>query len=150
MTDDADRTLPDLASGLRLAMVTASGDGGLRSRPLTVQKLTEDAVWFLVADDADWLDEALGEVNVALSDDSTWVSVSGRGQLVRDQALLDELGNAVTDAWFEEGKNPVALQVNVAQVDWWDSPGKLRQLVGLAKAAVTDSRPNLGDHGSTD
>lgn len=146
MADDA-RTLTDLASGIRIAMVTTAGAHGLRSRPVTVQKVTDTGVWFLVADDADWLPEAEGDVNVALADDSTWVSVTATGQLIRDKAVLDDLGDPVSDAWFEDGKDPIALQATMHHVDWWDSPGKVGQIVGMAKGVLGDGPPDVGDRG---
>ncbi len=146
MADDA-RTLTDLASGIRIAMVTTKGPDGLRSRPVTVQKVTDTGVWFLVTDDADWLTEAEGDVNVALADDSTWVSVTATGQLIRDRAVLDDLGDPVSDAWFEDGKDPIALQATMHHVDWWDAPGKVGQIVGMAKGVLGDGPPDVGDRG---
>ncbi len=147
MTDEANRTLTDVASGIRVAMLTTSGSDGLRSRPITVQKLTDTGVWFLVADDADWLGELNRPVNVSLVDDSTWVSLSGSAEVLRDKAVLDDLGDPVSDAWFEDGKDPVALQVTMHHVDWWDAPGKVGQIIGMAKGVLGDGPPDVGDRG---
>lgn len=147
MADDTTRTLSDLASGIRIAMVTTAGADGLRSRPITVQEVTDTALWFLVADDADWLGDAEGDLNVSLVDDSTWISVTASGELIRDRAVLDDLGDPVSDAWFEEGKEPVALQATVRHVDWWSAPGKVGQVLGLAKGILGDGPPDLGERG---
>jgi general stress protein 26 len=147
MTEDT-RTLSDLSSGIRFAMLTSKGPDGLRSRPVTVQKATDAGIWFLVADDADWLGEVDGqEVNVALVDDNTWVSVTATGQLIRDAAVLEDLGDPISDAWFEDGKQPVALQATMHHTDWWSAPGKLGQIVGLAKGVLGDGPPDMGDRG---
>lgn len=147
MTDDRTRTLSDLASGIRIAMVTTSSPDGLRSRPITVQKVTDAGLWFLVADDADWLPEVDGDLNVTLVDDKTWVSVSATGQLIHDSAVLDDLGDPLSDAWFEDGKQPVALQATMHHVDWWAAPGKVGQVIGLARGVLGDGPPDLGDRG---
>lgn len=147
MTEET-RTLSDLASGIRFAMVTTNGPEGLRSRPVTVQKATDAAVWFLVADDADWLGEVDGkDLNVALVDDTTWVSITASGQLIRDPAVLDDLGDPISDAWFDEGQEPVALQATMHHADWWSAPGKLGQIIGLAKGVLGDGPPEMGDRG---
>ena len=33
---------------------------------------------------------------------------------------------------FEDGKEPVALQVTAQHIDWWAAPGKVGQIIGLA------------------
>lgn len=144
---DTNPTLSDLASGIRIAMVTTPGADGLRSRPITVQKVTDTGLWFLVADDADWLGEAEGDLNVSLVDDSTWISVTATGELIRDRAVLDDLGDPVSDTWFEDGKDPVALQATVHHVDWWSAPGKVGQVIGLAKGVLGGGPPDVGDRG---
>lgn len=147
MTDET-RTLSDLASGIRVAMLTSPGADGLRSRPITVQKASDEALWFLVADDADWLPEVDGAaVNVSLVDDKTWVSVTADAQLIRDRAVLEDLGDPISDAWFEHGKEPVALQATMRHADWWAAPGKVGQIIGLAKGVLGDGPPDMGDRG---
>ena len=129
-------------------MLTSTGPDGLRSRPVTVQKVSDHAIWFLVADDADWLPEVDGKpINVSLVDDKTWVSATATGQLIRDRAVLDDLGDPISDAWFEDGKEPVALQVTAQHIDWWAAPGKVGQIIGLAKGVLGDGPPDMGDRG---
>ena len=92
------------------------------------------------------LDDRHGDGD-ALADDSTWVSVTATGQLIRDRAVLDDLGDPVSDAWFEDGKDPIALQATMHHVDWWDAPGKVGQIVGMAKGVLGDGPPDVGDRG---
>jgi general stress protein 26 len=145
---DETRTLSDVASGIRVAMLTSTGTEGLRSRPVTVQKTSDEALWFLVADDAEWLPEVDGQpVNVTLVDEKTWVSVTADAQIIRDRAVLDDLGDPISDAWFEEGEDPVALQATMRHVDWWAAPGRVGQIIGLAKGVLGDGPPDMGDRG---
>ncbi len=147
-TDETERrSLSDLAAGQPTAMLTSPCPHGLDGRPLTVQRVDDDAVWFLVGDDAPWLDSARGPVNVAFVDDKMWVSVSGMGSTTTDPAVLDDLGDPVSDAWFQEGHEPVALKVEVAHGDWWTSPGALRMAVDVAGAKLTGQEPSGGDRG---
>lgn len=152
-TDSNDRALPDLVDGIRIAMVT-TGDGGgeLHSRPLTVQRVDADGtVWFLVSEQTPWLTAgALGPVNVAFSGGDTWVSVCGHASVVRDEAILADLGDPVSSAWFDDEHPPVALKVDGEHADYWDGPGKVAQVLKLAKAAVTQKAPDMGERGSVE
>lgn len=142
--------LAELVDGIRVAMLfTRDEPAGLRGRPLTVQRVDDDAtVWFLVAADAEWLDEIRnGYLGVAFVDGTTWVAASGPGELVSDAAVLRELGDPVSDAWFDDDRPPVALRVDVRSADYWDGPNRFTQLIGLGKAAVTGRPPDLGERG---
>jgi general stress protein 26 len=147
-TRESAERLEALISGIRVAMLTTEAPGGaLQARPLTVQKFDGDAVWFLVDADAEWTGDRLDSVNLSFVDGDTWVSVAGTASIVRDPAVLDELGDPVSDSWFTAGSTPAALRVEVGRADYWDAPGKLAQLLHLGKAAVTHERPDMGERG---
>lgn len=151
MSTEPAPTVADLVDGIRTAMLTTSGPAGLQGRPMTVQRVDgNEAVWFLVGDGAEWLDAATGSVNVSFVDDRTWVSVAGTGSTTTDRAVLDDLGDPISDAWFDGEADPVALRVAVDHVDHWTAPGKVGQVVGLVKGVVTDGPPDLGERGSID
>jgi general stress protein 26 len=142
------QTLKDLVSGIPIAMVTTTTRGLLRGRPLAVQRVDLDGtVWFLVDRHADWVTTDLGVVNIAFVDTTTWVSATGSATTTDDQRILDDLGDPVTDTWFEDGAEPVALRVVVDHADWWDAPGRLRQAVELIAAKVGDRQPDMGSRG---
>ncbi|HRW38618.1 MAG TPA: pyridoxamine 5'-phosphate oxidase family protein [Aquihabitans sp.] len=149
--NDASRSLTDLADGIRVAMVTSPAPTGLDARPLTVQRVDDDRVWFLVARDAEWLPAAsAGPINVALSTDDRWVSLSGRASLVTDPGAIAELGDPISDAWFHGDHPPAALRVDVEHGDWWASAGGPRVAVELVKAKLTGAEPDTGDRGAVD
>ena len=141
--------LSDLVDGIRVAMLTtADATGALQSRPLTVQLIDDQgAVWFLVDAAAEWIEDRIPSVNVAFSDGTTWVSATGSARLVLDPAVIAELGDPVSDSWFEDGSTPAALRIDVGRADYWDGPGRLSMLLHLGKAAVTGSRPDMGERG---
>jgi general stress protein 26 len=152
MNDTETRTSSDrlhaLISGIRVAMLTTEAPtGALQARPLTVQKIDSDSVWFLVDSQAEWAGDRLDRVNLSFVDGDTWVSLSGGATLVHDPNVLDELGDPVSDSWFDAGTRPAALRVEVDRADYWDGPGKLVQLLHLGKAAVTHDRPDVGERG---
>lgn len=147
MTDDA-RTLAQLTDGIPIAMLTSAGPDGLNGRPLAVQRVDDGGVvWFLVDRHADWVTDDLGTVNVAFVDTTTWVSATGPATTTADPAVIEDLGDPVTDTWFADGAEPVALRVAVARADWWDAPGRLRQAVELVSAKVTHRQPDMGERG---
>jgi len=153
MTDPL-KTVADVKEridGNRFAMITSIDERGtLSSRPVTVQRLDDDGdLWFLVDRSAEWVAPLDGgPVNAAVADDRTWVSFAGRAVLVTDQSVIDELSDPMSETFFEEGAEPVALRVVADRVEWWTSPNKAVQLIELAKAKLSDSQPDLGDSGA--
>jgi general stress protein 26 len=149
MSDDG-KQLQDLVGGMRTAMLTSiEPDGALRSRPLTVQRVDEDGtIWFLVTTSSEWLStEHLAQCNVAFLSDDAWVSATGGAALVQDRAVLDDLGDPVSNSWFTSDDPPAALRVDVEFADWWTAEGKLRRLVDMGRAAFRDTQPDVGDRG---
>jgi len=144
--------LQDLLGGHQVAMVsTVDERGTLSSRPVTVQRLDDSGdLWFLVDRKADWVAPLDGSgVNASLVDEgSTWLSFAGRGSLVSDAAVLEDLGDPMSDTYFGEGAEPVALRIVSDAVEWWTAPGKVSQTVELAKAKLTGETPDLGDSGT--
>lgn len=136
---------------VRVAMVTTVDEHGLMSsRPLTVQRIDERGdVYFIVARDAEWA--AAGQtMNVALVDeDRTWISVVGGAEYVEGTSLLSDLWDETTDTFFPDGQDSaVVLQVHAARWEYWTAPNRLGRMVGMAKAFLMDSPPDLGDSGS--
>lgn len=151
------KKLHDLIKDIRFAMLTTvEDDGTLRSRPMATQEFEFDGdLWFFTSADAPKVKEAQHDrhVNVSYSDPNNqkYVSVSGKAELVRDRAKIEELWNPLFKAWFPDGlddPNLALLKVNVDKAEYWDSPSsKVVRLLGFAKAIVT-GKPigNPGDH----
>jgi len=145
---ESTRSLEDLTDGIRVAMLTLDGRDGLEARPLTVQKVEGDLVWFLVGDGADWLGDLDGPAHLSFVDDKVWVSATGTAGTFQDPAVIEDLGDPVSDAWFEESQSPLALRFDVQQGSWWTAPNAAKAAVGLVKAKVTGSEPDIGEHGT--
>jgi general stress protein 26 len=150
------RKLNELVKDIRIAMLTTIREDGMpHSRPMATQQMETDGdLWFFTG----WSThkareiEVLPLVNVAYADPNgnTYVSVSGRAQLLRDQAKAKELWNPFYRAWFPNGlEDPdlALLKVTVEHVEYWDAPsGTMVQLAGLVKSVVTGKTAKV-DHG---
>lgn len=144
---DAIKKLDSMIKDVKFAMLTTvAEDGSLRSRPMATQKQEFDGdLWFFTRADSDKVHQAQQEnhVNVAYAnpDDQQYLSVSGRAELVRDKAKIEELWNPIYKAWFPQGlEDPelALLKVKVEGAEYWDTPnGKMVQLIGFVKAVVT-------------
>jgi len=152
----SDPSLADLigrVDGIRTVMVTTGDERGtLSSRPLTVQRVGDDGdVYFIVNRDADWVTPIVEAANIAfVRRDRDWISVAGRASISDDRALLDELWDPTTDAFFPDGKESGAavLQVHADRWEYWSAPNQVAQLIEIAKAMVTDGSTDLGDSGA--
>lgn len=143
----------DIMTGSRFATVTTRGaDGHLFSRPLAVLDHDfEGTVWFFTPDPSPKTEEVAADphVNVAYSDGTSHVSLSGTATVTRDPELIDRFWNPWAEAWFEGGRDDptvALLEVTADTVEFWhiDKPAVLRA-VEVAKALVTRSAPDVGE-----
>lgn len=149
----------DLVKDIRFAMLTAQHENGhLHSRPMTTMNGKNDrggVLWFFASLSGDpALDIAAApEVNVAYADPKrdAYVSVSGHAHVIDDAAKKRELWGPMVQAWFPGGPGDpdVALiAVTIAHAEFWDvQTNKAVQLVKMATAALTGTRPSMGEHG---
>ena len=127
-------------------LVTMDTDGVLRSRPMATQKLGEEGeLWFFTNDYTAKVDNVLvhPEVCVAYTDPAknSYVSVSGKAELVRDAEKIHDLWRPMLKAWFPKGVDDpdlALLRVDIVSAQYWDADSsKLVQLFGLIKALAT-------------
>lgn len=147
----------DKIKDVRVAMLTTTEqDGSLRSRPMYTQQAEFDGdLWFFTADDSGKVAEirADSDVNLAYAEpkDSRYVSVSGKAELVKDRAKIDELWSPMLKAWFNGGKDDphlALLRVRVSEAEYWDdTQSKMSQLFGMIKAATSSGTYESTEHG---
>jgi general stress protein 26 len=152
--------LAGLIKDIEFAMLTtAEEDGSLRSRPMATQRAEFDGdLWFFTHASAPKVGEVERErqVNVAYAapDDNRYVSVSGRAQVVRDRAKIEELWSAPLKAWFPGGKDDpdiALLRVTVERAEYWDSPSSaVAHAVGFVKAVATGQTYQPGENEKID
>jgi len=154
-------TLGKLIAGIGTAMLTtAEPDGSLRSRPMATQDARhfDGTLWFFTRDESPKVDEVKKDahVNLAYSDPvhQTYVSVSGRATVVRDEAKAKELWTPAMKAWFPKGLDApdlALLKVEVEKAEYWDTPpSAVVHLVGFVKATLTGKPYHPGDHAKVD
>jgi len=135
-------------------LVTHDGSGdALRARPMRAHpSREEDAIYFLtdVRHGKDDEVEINDSVCLAFADNDShvFVSVSGTANLSNDRAKIRELWSVAAQAFWETRDDPNirVLKVRPHSAEFWDSPGKVVTAVKMAAAAVTGSRPELGEN----
>jgi general stress protein 26 len=142
-----------LMRGARFCMVTTRDGDELRSRPMTPQQITDTGdVWCFVSTDGDQAKQvaAAPHVNVSFDDDSSWVSLSGTAEVVRDEAKIDELWDRAVEAWFPDGREAAdlaLLHVRGTSAEYWDTPGgAVAAAVAFVQSAITGERPDVGEN----
>ena len=152
-TESDEQTIEKLVAKASIALVTTvAEDGSLVSRPLAVQQRAFDGdLWFFTEDPSGKTAQvrANDQVNVALEAGHGWLSISGRGSVVKDPAKIDELWSTGAEAWFEGGRDDPAvalLKVEAVTAEYWTSKAPMVvTLAKYAKAAVTGGRPDVGE-----
>ena len=144
-----------LTEDIDFCMLTTIDAGHMRSRPMSTQQTEFDGdIWFFTSDDTHKMDEIARDNRVcaayAKPDSDTYVSISGRAEVVKDRAKMEELWNPVLKAWFPDGlEDPhvCLLKITAEQAEYWDSPsGKLVQLFGFVKAIATGEEADWGEN----
>lgn len=145
MDDQGDqRTLEDLLSGQRFAMVTTNGVHGLTARPLTLLEHEDSTLRFLVSTRSEWVQELASTTSSVLicftsPGDNTYVSLQGHTTLQTSKELVHRLWNPAANAFFEGPDDPdaVVLEAEVHDGEWWDGPGtKVGMAVSLIRRAL--------------
>jgi general stress protein 26 len=131
--------------------------GILNARPLTTQAVDPDGtVWFFVGGRGDLDAELTAHPDLLLlyadTDASRYLSLAGRGTLLRDTALAKRLWNPMASAFFSGGPEDPdlrVLRVDVARIELWEPNGtRMGQFLRLAAAAMGAEvrADNIGRH----
>ncbi len=156
--DDTRKVAELIRSAGRMAMLTTRApDGTLMSRPMALQEVEFDGDLWFFADAGSRKVAHLAadpQVNVTVGGASTWVSLTGLGQVVRDDAKKRELWSSVVEAWFPDGPDAdhvVLLRVEGWSAEYWDTPGgRVASLVSLVKAKATGQPYSGGENERVD
>jgi len=156
-SQDQINTIAAKIKRVRFGMFTTlDSDQVLTSRPLTMQQIDgEGNMWFFTSDEADFTRDLAqhAQVNVSFSnpDEQLYLSVTGQAYLVKDRAKARELWTPLVRAWYPGGLDDphlALIRVRIHTAEYWDaSASKMKQLVQLAKTAVTGRAPvAMGKH----
>jgi general stress protein 26 len=152
--ENAERSqLGSLLKDMSIAMLTANDDyGQLTSRPMSpIEMDSYGAIWFFT-DKRSAKANHLHAVNLAFSDEgnSTYVSISGRGDLVDDRAMIERMWTEFARPWFADGvesPNLVLLKITPNTAEFWDAPNsKMVRMFAMAASIVTGKSVGMGDN----
>ncbi|MBI9115886.1 pyridoxamine 5'-phosphate oxidase family protein [Sanguibacter suaedae] len=155
MTEDAAvEKVAGLIADAKIAMLTTvAPDGRLVSRPMGLQDVDFDGdLWFFADADSHKVDEIQHDshANVTVSTSTSWVSLSGRAQVVKDTARAKELWGASAEAWYPDGPETPGLVLVVVRgetAEYWDTPGgRVASALSFAKAKLTGERYDGGEN----
>ena len=160
MTTSSDqKTLWTLIKDIKFGMLTHRHTNGvMHSVPLTTQNKSGDEgseLFFFISSKGEIARSMAQDSNVNISyadpGDDNYVSVSGNGSIIDDQAKKEELFSLFAKAWFPGGPTDpdlALLRVDIGHVEYWDSKdSKMVQLFKMAASAVTGKPPqNMSEH----
>src|SRR5215217_7878529 len=157
--DQEDRKMSDidrvwkLMETVHFCMFSTWTGSRLRSRPMSASLDRHENVIRFLADARQHKDEevrAYPEVCLAFSDPrrQKYVSISGQVHISNDRAMIKNLWSLPAKAWWQTADDPNIRVITVMpeEAEWWDSPGTVVSYISMAAAAVTGSRPAVGEH----
>lgn len=155
--DDKLGKLREIVKAVDICMLTTVDEqGDLHSRPMSNNREVEFGgdLWFFTYGSSHKIDE-VGRVpkvnaNFADIDHQLYASLTGRAEVVRDRAKIDELWKPELRAWFPEGKETpdiALLKVTVERAEYWDgSQSLVAHAVNLVSSLVTGEPAQLGEN----
>jgi general stress protein 26 len=143
----------DLMKKIGFAMLVTRDGDKLRARPMSAYlERDENAIYFLT-DARRHKDEEIARnpginLSFANASDQKYVSVTGTAVVSNDRAKIKELFSTPAKAWWSSADDPDirVLKITPDDAEFWDSPGSVISYVKMAAAAMTGSRPDLGDN----
>ncbi|ASM72690.1 MULTISPECIES: pyridoxamine 5'-phosphate oxidase family protein [Roseobacteraceae] len=146
-------TFWDRLEGITAGMLATPSD---RARPMShnIRDDDEQVLWFITAHGTDIADAAkLGSAAtylVACQHNKLYATIEGALDVVSDKEVLDELWSPAADAWFEGGEHDVdvcLVRMKPSKAEVWLTDGSARFFYEVAKANLTDKKPDLGTYG---
>ena len=149
---DIDRVW-ELMEIVRFCMFSTWTGSRLRSRPMSASLSRPENVIRFLTDVRQHKGEEVREypqVCLAFADSRNhkYVSISGQAQITNDREMIRNLWSLPAKAWWQNADDPNirVITVRPEEAEWWDSPGTLVSYVSMAAAAITGSKPAVGEH----
>ncbi|MBA3582008.1 MAG: pyridoxamine 5'-phosphate oxidase family protein [Gammaproteobacteria bacterium] len=145
--------LGKLIENISVAMFTTLDDkGALVSRPMSPLQMDETgALWFSIDIKSAKL-ENLRLINLSFADisRSTFVSLSGYGEVTTDRTKIDELWTPFLRPWFPQGPDSPNLGLLKFLADtgeYWDAAhSKMIQMFTMAASIIAANPIGMGEH----
>ena len=149
---DIDRAW-DLMKKIGFAMLVTRDGDKLRARPMSAYLERENNAILFLTDARHHTDEEIARnpgVNLSFANPSgqKYVSVTGTAVVSNDRAKIKQLFSTPAKAWWDSADDPNirVLKISPEDAEFWDSPGTVISYVKMAAAAVTGTRPDIGDN----
>ena len=143
----------DRIEDVQAGMLGMESDGKLVPMSPNLRKERDGKIWFIAANGEDLVAQASATPQkarfvVADAKNGLYSNVEGTLTQVNDQAIVDELWNAVAAAWFEDGKQDADIRLLAFEprlaACWFTNTNPLRFLYEIGKANVTGDEPDVG------
>ncbi len=148
--------LGELIEDMSVAMLTTfnEAEGLLMSRPMSPQEMCEQGgIWFLTDPNSNKV-KNMQVMNLAFSneDDSTYVSISGHGEIISDRERIESLWTVFAKPWFPHGSdshNLALLKFVPHSAEFWDAPNsKMVRMLAMVASIATAKPVGMGEHGN--
>ena len=149
---DAERAW-ELMKKIGFAMLVTHDGDKLRARPMSAHLERENNAIYFLTDARRHKDDEIARnpgINLSFADASAqkYVSLTGTAVVSNDRAKIKELFSTPAKAWWDSAEDPNirVLKITPDDAEYWDSPGTVVSYVKMAAAAVTGTRPDLGEN----
>lgn len=145
----------EIISAIPACMVTTADGNVLRARPMATFIDTDARkIRFVTDDDSAKVGELIADNDLCLTFADTksmlYASVSGKGRINSDRALIKELWGPYCEVFFPggpENSNVVVIEIEPTQAEYWDNDkGKVAIAAEMAKAYFSEHGPDLGEN----
>ena len=142
----------EIADEISVCMVTTHAGNRMRSRPMHAFADPDAGCFWFITDTRGLKDEEIEAapdvcLNFADISDNTYLSVTGRAEMVRDPAKAEELWSTEAQVWWPNGPtDPVVrvLRVEPDQAEYWDARGNsVVVAMKLLAARLTGTEPHF-------
>ena len=149
--------LQEIIRAVDICMLTTVDErGDLHSRPMSNNREVEfdGDLWFFTYGSSHKVDEVgrVPKVNASFADTDgqLYASVSGRAEVVRDRAKIEELWRPHLRAWFPEGvetPDVALLKVVAERAEYWDgSQSLVAHAVSLVSSLIKGEPAQPGEN----
>jgi general stress protein 26 len=126
-------------------LMTRTGSGQLRARPMALAEVQSDGTVYLAAQiNSEKVNELIVEpsVGLAMQGKMKFASVSGRATVSRDRGLIERLWKDSWKVWFPKGKSDPDICIiafDAMEGEYWDNSGLsgVKFVIKAAKALLS-------------
>ena len=151
--DELEQLAWTIAGDTRVAILFTTDGEQQNARPMSASVCREEgAIFFLTAAESEKVHAAERNETVtvffARESANQYVSFTGIASISNDRDCIRDLWTPFAQAWWDSADDPSIrlLTIRPTRAEIWDGPNKLVAGALLLGAAVTGSKPKIGDH----